>query len=436
MMKNSAPLPRYRWTALVLALWVSGAAVSQQADGSKVSPASPWRQGLYEVDPNLPPDKVFQGNLTTGGSVTWQYPKNLARFNPFIPKVGINAAAAEYLGFVEGDGTYMEKYSDHAIYVYNGRTRTLTKRYDRFADIAADLFPRMRNSTVEYMLPANQPAYPTDGQRRGSSKPEPDLNFPGPATPQVDQQPWPIVWTYGSGTGPTVPAVNLTAALTPPEAHELGKGPDRYLGFNDEGAWVESGFTGHIYVWSAAKLRLKTRFHDIKSVPRALLLSLHNAQIDGLLSPPTPKPSVSAPAAPAAAPSARSQAAAAVMGDPETLRRGLAGFQQPAQGSGTAGQGAHVPGAHVPALAGGTAPESVVGTQAAVSANMLTFIAADGTKQSFAVVRPKLPNVGTMGIAGSWIAPREQMLFTVQPDNTVRGQKVPPQLLPSLPPSQ
>ena len=418
MHQNLSPQSWVAWLAvLAIVAWSTAAAQVNSVDGSKISPGSPFRQGPYEVDPNLPRGPYLD-RPAGGGIISWHYPTNGAQFNPFIPELEFNGKGADYLGFLDGEGTLLEA-SDHAIYLYNGSAHRLQKRYDTFAAIPQSLFPQVRNSTVDYMLPGNESNYPSDGQRGGSSRPEPDPNFPGYSTPGANTHPWPIIWTGLSGT--TIPVFFLKG-----EAGRRGAGTpslsmtkNRYLGFNDEGAWLESINNQHVYVWSGARLRLKMRYHDIKSVPRAVLMSLHNAQIEDLLNTskaPTKEPATSAPASRVRANSGTS----AMLGDPDQIRQALGKLQAGAQSRAAASA------VQTPSTVG-----DLSGTQAALNGAVLSFISKDGSRRSFTVVRPR-QQIGLAGTTGSWIAPQEQILFMVQGDRTVSGQRIPAKVLPAL----
>jgi hypothetical protein len=103
---------------LASAVWSAAAGQSRPFDGSKDSPGSPFRQGPYETDPDLP-RSTHLDHPVGGGIISWQYPSNVVMFNPFIPEVVVNSKIAEYLGFVDGVGTLLEC-RDHAIYAYDG----------------------------------------------------------------------------------------------------------------------------------------------------------------------------------------------------------------------------------------------------------------------------------------------------------------------------
>ena len=342
-----------------------------------------------ELDPYMPRGQSLSVVSPGVGRISWQYPSN-PRFNLAVPEVVMDSRKAEYMGFVEGEGTYIENRQNGGIYVVNYPAHTLIRKYGSFAEIPLATLSAMHSSTVDYALPKNQREYPPVTDRQNTREPDPNL-------PQVGMMMSdPLRWQTGNGIDVQVIS-------------------HRYLGFNDEGSWVVGDKSKHVAVWNLKSRSYTIRYHGIGDIPRNLLLSLRNAHVDDLLGkkpPPAPKsPPVKRTSSEADRGSAGLQGA-----DAAALRNALAPMQAAAAGRGSN-------------QAPGSDPARLSGTSGAVSAGILTFTRPDGARASFNVVRARTGGAPTSGSAGAWIATSEKMLFNVLPDGAVSGQRVPDALL-------
>jgi hypothetical protein len=398
-------------------LWVP--VLHGQQPPADLNAVLPAMHGHFEADPYMSNDPKHWDS-TLQGPISWQYPTNTWLFNPLVPHISMTPLPSrrprdgEYLGFISGEGTYVEDLSDGAIYVYNNQTHTLTKKYERFEAMPESVFAAMHNSLVDYMLPGYRHDYPAPTHAyEATTAPDPDPNMaPAFAAPRY---PMPISWYYDMVPGrPTVPQVRFHGVLAPASALSVVQGTNRYLGFNQEGSWVVSAYSHHVYVWNGTTLTLVTRYHNLADVPRALLLTLRNAEVEDLLphAPPAPPPKAVAPAP--SEPSTEGQAA--IFGDPAAVRSALGQLRTGGAATATAA------GAHSNA---GTVNDSMRGTGASVTGGVLTFTRNDGSKGTFAVVRPKVGSGTFSGTAGSWLAVDQPLMFNVQGNGTVTGQTIP-----------
>jgi hypothetical protein len=371
---------------LVAALLLPAAGYTQEPDASAGTPG--------EADPYMPRVPAHNENFPGIGFISWQYPTN-PRFNLAVPIVlmgGHTFRRTDYLGFMQGEGSYIENRIDGGIYVFNDPAHTLVKKYGSFNQIPLATIAAMRNSQVAYVLPKNQRSYPPpDGAQRHAG-PEPDPNLPIGSRSKND----PILWIY-SGTGYPQVASN------------------RYLGFNDEGSWLVGEKARHVGVWNIGTRTYTIRYHAIGDVPRNLLLSLRNAQINDLLGiAPQAAPAKSA-APPPAVPSPTRQAT--VFGDTDAMKNALGSLQT---GAGKTG---------APTLPAQAGAGRISGSGASISGGVLTFTSASGSQASYHVVRAKTGAPAGAGIAGAWIAASDKLLLNVQSDGTVTGMTVPDAVL-------
>jgi len=221
--------------------------------------------------------------------------------------------------------------------------------------------------------------------------PEADPNFP----PNLANLPTglPVQW---NSTGNTIPSVNLSI-----NGSRVDYRHGSYLGFNDQGSWIESQTDGKIYVWNFANRTLTVGADHRSGVP----LDLRN-------------------------PSAAEETIIAMRQPPRPVSTQAPQPQQPADKSG----GMFGPGAGK-TLAGlvppGAPAADIAGTGATVTNGVLTFTLRSGAKSKpYKVARPRVManNPQAAGVTGAWIAMEDGgkgVLFTVQGDNTVTGKEIP-----------
>jgi hypothetical protein len=203
-------------------------------------------------DPNFPGltghDAVtgFDGPLSWGKQkprpLNWQQ-AGKPDFTTNIPTVmlplhnGTPAVPADYLGFVDGVGAFLQGLANTGIYVYSGSTHTLTRRYDKSDDIPPDILKALKNRKYIYISSHDSlNARGDDGAATAhvAVKPmEADPNLAGAA-----QDNYPLTW-QGNGE-----SVAIKSPQSPPT-------PAMYLGFNERGSWVASA-GGTVFVWNLA----------------------------------------------------------------------------------------------------------------------------------------------------------------------------------------
>ena len=204
-------------------------------------------------DPNMP------SRAGMGNGFSWSY---VARYpvpalNPlapvicFLPEPRCGAQGeSNYLGFIDREGSLIEeRWHDHAVYLYNGSTHAITKKYPTIDDIPADEFARLRNREFVFnaMKDRSGPPRPQKGNPSGSTHfaakgQEPDPNLPADKG-NDSMTGFPLGWTMaGTSTQPlTVVRLSGNAA-----------GTGLYLGFNARGSWVVSLGNAKVYIWNLA----------------------------------------------------------------------------------------------------------------------------------------------------------------------------------------
>jgi hypothetical protein len=188
----------------------------------------------------------------------------------------------------------------------------------------------------------------------------------------------------------------------------LNGGGTTYLGWNEQGSWLVAA--GFIFVWNLKENRVREVYKNFKDIPKDVLASLKNSPYSyGVAKTSAPQPKSEGPH-PVTPDTSRQQA---FFGSSDAAKNALAQFQ----------------GSAPPAVT----TERIAGTGAVVVGGVLTFTDANGAKKAFKVVRPKVAmGPPSAGDAGTWLAIDEQMMFTVQNDKTVTGQKAPPVLFQML----
>lgn len=99
-----------------------------------------------------------------------------------------------------------------------------------------------------------------------SRNPESDPNFPNPMKPPT----LPLRWTYQPGS--TIPLIWFNGGYSAPSGRHA-----RYLGFNEEGSWLEHPDDHRIFLWHFRPIGLEKRYTSFDEMPKSLLAKLKNA---------------------------------------------------------------------------------------------------------------------------------------------------------------
>jgi len=218
-----------------------------------------------EEDPNFP---GLSGKVTIasmGGDVTWTRHSGIVldlhqmgspAFAGNIPAVmlprlpdGRPPGSADYLGFIEGEGSLLTFGLKGPVYVFNGSARTLTKKYESADDIPPDVLATLKNRKYLYVssrdaLNVDENALKEANNTHAPAAPkpyEPDPNLPE----MVQDGSLPLRWNNGG--------IDLWIKM--PQAPEI---PALYLGFNDQDTWLANG-AGTVYVWNLGSKTLTKR---------------------------------------------------------------------------------------------------------------------------------------------------------------------------------
>jgi hypothetical protein len=293
-----------------------------------------------------------------------------------------------YLGWNDEGSWIVDTMYSGKVYVWNRKANALTLRYGRDIDIPRHVIATLRNYSglTAYWVDPNLPGLlnDTDGLK--------------------------VSWDKRFGRGAPIVTIRGYAEF----------GSTTYLGWNDRGSWLAASKDGHVYIWNFKHNALTLAYMELKAVPRGVLASLRDRYGRGVtVTPPGPVPKGRLGPHPVTPDASRQQAS---FGDSAALRNSLSSFQGGATSS------------NAPSLPGiGPGGGKITGRGATVIGRVLTFADAGGGRRTYKVVRPKVA-MGPQGTGntGVWLAIEDRMMFTLQGDGTVVGQKAPPVLFQML----
>jgi hypothetical protein len=209
------------------------------------STAPPDAAKPYEPDPNL------AGAAQDNSPLMWN--ANRTGFTIRLPQA--QPVPGMYLGFNE-QGSWVASGAG-TVYVWNLASKTLVETADSWWDAPPDL--KNASALLQAVIYYRQHEYRAAAMRSQAQDP----NLP-PTMAEFSRLFLAMQWRY-QGADLSRPLVNL-----------LGTGEfDRYLGFDERGTWVLSGYGG-VYAWSFKTWTLERVARDLKHVPKEALLRLHN----------------------------------------------------------------------------------------------------------------------------------------------------------------
>lgn len=187
-----------------------------------------------------------------------------------------------------------------------------------------------------------------------------------------------------------------------------GNGGSTYLGWDEQGSYIVN-FKGQVLCFTLRLDSLLECYSSERDIPLSVLKGLHNAQVAWLL----PKTSTPAPAPARTTPPP-------VVGpvSADDVRAAVGRVSARTSSSATT-----------------ATPPPVGGSQAHVRAGVLTFVAQDGTTQSFYVERTPIPGTPVNASAadtGSWVDWTDNKIFDVRGDGSVSMSTLDPRVRSQL----
>ena len=276
-MESKFCIRRSGWgLAMGVAMMLAAAELMAQAGGQlTMGPSLLGTQVLTgpnpEDDPNFPgaSGKVTVPSL---GDVSWTrhqgpvldwHQAGDPGFGVNIPQVmlprlpeGRPPGSADYLGFIEGEGSLLEIGPKGAIYEFNAGAHTLARRYDNADSIPADVLAALRNRKYIYESSQDRLEVLTDAVKEAN-------DTPPPAAPKPYEWDANLAGTPGDSFPLTWDTNRTSFQVKLPQAQPVA---GMYLGFNERGSWIASAL-GKLYLWNLADRTLEEVSDDWWDAP-------------------------------------------------------------------------------------------------------------------------------------------------------------------------